>query len=374
MRLMHLRTWLAIDTDALHHNLAQVVYMARTAACGVVLKSNAYGHGAALLASVLERNAHVAWFLVGTIAEALQLRDCGSTKHILVMTSDWYGIVDAVMRRITITISDRSSVTQIVLAARQLQQRAQVHIKIDVGLHRLGVAPEEFAAFFTDILAIPEIQVTGVFAHLSDTDDDSYTCACIATFVRVTQMVPSSCVRHIAASGALWVDVLFDMVRVGTVLYGSWKSETHRMRLQDQYPGLYLRPIASWYTSIIQINQVPAGEHVGYGRTYKTKRPMRIAVVPVGYADGFARSFSNCGIVMICGHYAPVIGVVSMNLIMIDVTMIPEAVPGSIVVLMGDCDGIRPNDLSARVHTNPNEITARIADAIPRFLLDVNTA
>ena len=365
-----------IDQDALLHNTA---LFRRTAGpnrkLAAVVKSNAYGHGIIEVSRIV-LNAGADQLAVFSIEEGLCLRNAGIDAPILVLgppTPGRIGAAAAANLRLTVA---SPNIAQAVIAETN---RISVHLKIETGTNRQGLRPDELSAT-AEFLHSAGIDIEGVYTHfadIEDTTDHTFAESQLRVFNNRCEQLANNGfkipVRHTACSAAtiLFPDTHFDMLRVGISLYGLWPSrETHVSAKALGRNDMDLRPVMHVKTRISQINDVGNGEFVGYGRTFRTTRPSRIAVLPVGYADGYDRALSNRAHVLIRGVRAPIRGRICMNLMMVDVTDIPEAAPGDEAVLLGKQgrEVITAEFLAEAAGTINYEIVTRMAPAAPRAL------
>lgn len=331
-------SWVEINLEAVRHNLAQVrSRMSAGARILGVVKSDAYGHGMIPVArELLAGGVHLLG--VSKFWEAAELRKAGIQVPILVLL----GVSPAEMEE-AIRLEIRPAVFRLdhakVLsqAACRLDMRAKIHLKVDTGMGRLGVPWEKVPSFLDNLLTLPGIHLEGILSHFASADeaDKSFSEQQLNRFNSLLQMLSERgtpiTYAHIANSAGL-LDLPhahFQLVRPGIMLYGSPPS--HDLR----YPA-DLRPVMSFKSRILQLKDVPAGQPVGYGRTFVTDNPSRIATIPVGYDDGYPRLLSNRGQVLIRGQRAPVVGRVSMNMITVDVTLLPDVKEDDEVVLLGN--------------------------------------
>ncbi len=330
-------SWLEIDLGALRHNFfqARARLAPGTRVLGVV-KSDAYGHG--MIAVSRELEACGADFLgVSQFWEARELRDHGLTLPILVLLGiEPEEMEDALrlgVRPVVYRLDHAGSLSR---AACRVGAPAHVHLKMDTGMGRLGVAPERLPGFLDELLSLPGIRIEGLISHFAaaDEEDKTYSEEQIARLQDALKLLgergsPAPCVHIANSAGILDLPAAhFHMVRAGIMLYGSCPSDGLRCPPD-------LRPVMRFKSKIIQLKDVAAGRCIGYGRTYVTQRPSRIATIPVGYDDGYSRLLSNRGVVLVGGRRAPVVGRVSMSMITADVTHIPEAREDDEVVLLG---------------------------------------
>jgi alanine racemase len=362
-----------IDLDALASNFREV---RRVAGEGVgvmcVVKADAYGHGARECALRLEREG-ADWFAVALPEEGVALRDAGVTKPILCLEGFWEGQAALCVReRLTPIVFRLDTIEQFDRAARDANLIADVHVKIDTGMNRLGVRAENAAEFAARLRDFKNVRVGGLLTHFASADEleaEGFTrqqatrfASAVETF-RAAGHEPS--VEHLSNSAATFARVAAgaSMVRPGGALYGLWRDV-----LRPQSPPPDLRPVMSWRTRITLLKRVPAGETLGYGRTHTLTRESLIATLPVGYADGFRRALSNRGRVLVRSHFAPVVGRVSMDLTIIDVTDVPGVAADDPVTLIG-ADGeqhLTAEEFARAAGTISYEITCGVGARVPR--------
>lgn len=330
-------SWVEIDLEALRHNFTRVrERLAPGTLTSGVVKSDAYGHG--MIPVARELAACGADFLaVSKFWEAKELREHGIGLPVLTLIGvDPEDMEEAVRLGVRPLIFRMDHAVQMSEAARRVGAVAPVHLKLDTGMGRLGIAIEDAPAFLDALTKLPGIRLEGVASHFSTADeaDKNYSERQAAQIARMPEMFASRGMTppiiHISNSaGALDLPgAHFQMVRPGIVLYGSHPSG-ELARPAD------LRPVMAFKSKILQLKEVSAGTCIGYGRTFATERTSRIATIPVGYDDGYPRLLSNRGQALICGKRAPVVGRVSMNMIMANVTHIPEAREDDEVALLG---------------------------------------
>jgi len=379
LKIQNSRTWVEINPTALYHNIDQIKALLGATELGIVVKANAYGHGMELVASLLDTHPQVHWLFTAGIQEALELRAHCITKPILVLSYYDASLEEAVKNNIDIAIYDYLTADALHNAAQKIGKRARVHIKIDTGMHRLGVPPQDILAFATHIKKLSMLDLYGIFSHFSDLNspDLSHSYKQLATFDATLEMLKQHGITflctHMISSGALVLPTKhqYTLARVGTTLYGFWKSPLQQQRFLEKKPDFSLQHVLTWKTRIIQIKQVPAHSYVGYNRAFYTDKPVIIACLPIGYYDGYPRALSHKSFVLINGKKAPLVGVVSMNIITIDITNITARVDDE-VILCGDYDGLRATDLGLTLDTINNEFASRINPAIPRVLVKNN--
>jgi alanine racemase len=350
-----------IDCDALRHNISVI-----RAAIGprpmlmAVVKANAYGHGAVACARIL-LEAGARWCGVATLPEAIALRDAGISAPVLVMgyTPGRFA-EEAIARDIRLCAYDIGVVHDIAAAARRLDKHAQLHLKIDTGMGRLGVLPTDAPALIDAASTTPGIVVEGLMTHLACSESDpDYSREQLRLFEQAT--AGRSALRHACNSGGVFGHPQghFDMVRPGLALYGL----SPYAPAEPANPLVHqLRPVLQIETEIASVKTLPDGAGVGYGRRYRCEGARRVAVIPIGYGDGFRRSPHNAGHVLVRGQRAPILGTVCMDQTMIDVTHIDGTHIGDPVVVLGRQGGqrISADDIAARLGTINYEVTTQL--------------
>ncbi len=368
-------TWVEIDLEALAGNVrrAQEIVGPGVAICAV-LKADGYGHGAASAARTALNNG-AKMLAVACLAEAVTLRRAAIDAPILVLgyTPAWQAR-DTVRHDVTATVYDLDVARALSQAAADLNRQASVHVKVDTGMARLGLPPDQVVAFVRDLLLLPGLSLEGIFTHFSAADSDEpwlrqHTAAQLASFQQVLAALRSLDIAvplvHAANSAAMLSQPAsrFNMVRLGIALYGLAPS-----------PALPLpagfRPALSWKTQVAQVKTLPPGAPVSYGNTFITTRATRVAVAPVGYADGFRRGPAHWGHVLVRGQQAPIIGRVTMDQTMLDVTDIPGVRQGDEVVLIGrqGAAEITVEQVAERLGTINYEVVAEILARVPRVV------
>ncbi len=377
--------WVEIDTAALLGNLHA---FRRRLGPGVelahVVKSNAYGHDLQLVAREDEAAGIVHRLAVISVEELARVRDAGVRLPVLVLgyvpLNAWETVVDAEGSPV---VFNRESLLVLSKASAERGREVAVHLKVETGTHRYGVGEDELLDYVNLIQSLPGLRLEGLtthFANIEDTTDHSFAQEQLdrftAALARVREAGMEVPVPHAACSAAaiLFPDSHFAMARVGISSYGLWPSKETRVSANhDEEARLDLKPVLAWKTRVAQVKAVPAGGYVGYGCTWKAPVASRIAVLPVGYADGYDRGLSNVGHVLVRGRRAPVRGRVCMNVTMVDVTHIPGVELEDEVVLIGgqEEERIRAEDLAGWAGTIAYEIVARIAAHIPRVRVQV---
>ncbi|MBR1646097.1 MAG: alanine racemase [Selenomonadaceae bacterium] len=356
-----------INLDAIRHNFTEIRRHLNPASklCSVV-KANAYGHGAIEVAKVaVECGAN--FLAVATVDEGLELRRAGFDVPILIL-----GLVPPVAAEIVVennltqTVADFELAEKISAAAVKLNRFAKVHLKIETGMGRIGIAPDNAVALAKKISALPNVELEGVFSHFADADssDKTFTRQQIEIFADVAEKIRSAGVdikiRHIAESAAILEipEAHFDMVRSGIISYGLYPSdEVHRT--------IELRPAMKLVARVAYVKKISAGTSIGYGREFVAKRDSIIATLPLGYADGYIRAYKNFH-VEIRKKLAPIAGRVCMDQTMIDVTDVDGVEVGDEVILFGS-DLISIDDAAKHLRTINYEVTCLISSRVPRI-------
>lgn len=361
-------TYVQIDLDAIRDNLRTVQRKAGTPVCAVV-KADAYGHGAVEVARHLEKDC--AFFGVSSVAEAMELRQAGLKKPILILGhTPVEGFPQAVALDIRIAMFKWSDAQALSQEALRQNKIAHVHLAVDTGMSRIGFeATEESARICAQIAALPGLRIEGLFSHFATADCADLTRAQAqkARFDQFYDMLLRQGVqvpiRHLNNSAGLMnFPGHYEMVRSGIVTYGLYPSD-------EVDPGLLpLKPALSWHSRISHIKLLPPGRQISYGGTYETTAPTRVATVTVGYADGYFRSLSNRFYVLIRGKRAPILGRVCMDQMMVDVTDIPDVCLEDRVTLVGT-DGdetITVEQIAAMAGSFNYEFICSIGRRVPR--------
>jgi alanine racemase len=330
-------SWLEIDLAALRHNFSQAKQrlMPGTKILGVV-KSDAYGHGMVPVARELAL-CGIDFLAVSKFWEALELRAAGIDLPVLALLGIEPDEAEEAIRLDIRPVVYRLDHARLLSeAARRQGQPVRVHVKVDTGMGRLGVPCAEAIPFLDALTALPGIEIEGILSHFAGADEadkthcESQLCRFRDTLTGLAERGRHPAYAHISNSAGLidLRDAHFQLVRPGIMLYGSQPShEVH-------YPA-NLKPVMSFKAKVLQVKDVQAGQSIGYGRTYVTSGPSRIATLPVGYDDGYPRILSSRGQVLIGGKRAQVVGRVSMNMITVDVTDIPGVKEDDEAVLLG---------------------------------------
>jgi alanine racemase len=366
-------TWAEIDLNALAHNF-QVIRQLVGPDVKVLaaVKANAYGHGAVECTRRLQQEG-VDWFGVALPEEGIELREASITTPILCLAGFWAGqqnaclqheLTPVVYRLETVELLDRAAASRHVIA--------DVHVKIDTGMGRLGVRFDEVPDFCDSLKSFRNIRVDGLMTHLASADDEAFNSFTHGQLERFEQAVALFRERgfapthiHAANSAGLFSfsESRGNLVRPGGTLYGFTRDV-----LPDNLAEPPLRPVMSLHSRIMLLKTVPRGERLGYGCTFETSRDSLIATIPIGYDDGYRRALSNRGRVIVRGQFAPVVGRVSMDLTLIDVTEVAGVALDDQVALLGRSGelSISAEELGQLAGTISYEITCGISNRVPR--------
>lgn len=370
-----------ISKGNLIHNIKQfrsLIGVDTKLAC--VVKANAYGHGDSIVVKIL--NPYVDYFQVNSIEELERVRKV-TKKDVLVF--GYVGkddIATAIKLKGTLGVFDLEHALIINQTARKLNKKIKVHLAVDSHLGREGVMPETLDIVLPEILKMKNIIVDGVYSHfanIEDTNDFSHAQKQIDTYSESMKIFEkhglNNVKRHISATSGVLAyeakknkkDLSASIVRIGIGTYGMWPSA----ELEQQWKNkIELKPALKWVTHIAQVKKLPKGHTIGYGLAYVTKRPMTVAILPQGYGDGLTRSITNRGHVLIGGQIVPLLGRVAMNMIVADVSSIPDVASGDEVIIIGRQGGseIKAEDLAIDMNTINYEVTTHISALLPRIM------
>ncbi len=362
-------TFCEIDLAALRHNYQALKACAPNQEVLAVVKANAYGHGAVVVARALEAEGATT-FGVATIEEGLELRKAGISRPILCFGGAFKASAkDLLEYQIIPVIFEEETLRRLSQELSGTTSILPFHLKIDTGMGRLGIFPKEVSHYLKLIQESPSLKLEGVLTHLASADEENPhpTEEQYAHFQEVREKIAEQMqvpFFHIANSAALIEKRVnhTSLVRPGIALYGAYPNPRFKSQIK-------LEPVLSWKTEIISLKEFPSGAALSYGATYYTSRPSKIAIIALGYADGYSRSFSNCGEVLIRGQRAPVVGRVCMDLTLVDVTDIPYAALGDEVVVIGKQgeEVLLAEELASKIKTISYEIFCGIASRVPRL-------
>lgn len=366
--------WAEINVRNFLYNLSSVKHLVGPKVkVMAVVKANAYGHGAIELSKAAETLHSADYFGVVCLYEARQLRESGIKTPILILNYiDSESLSACVDLNLSLNIMEISLLRELDATARNKHKVINIHVKIDTGMHRLGLTPEQAIAFIPQIENFHNVRLEGVFTHFatSDEKDLSFTREQLQNFTSVLRMLKEKRITipviHSANSAATlrMAESHFDMVRPGIVLYGMPSSNDFTL-------PFVTKPVMTLKTKIVQLRTINKGETVGYGRTFTAEKTTRVAALPVGYADGFRRAPHNWGHVLVRGRLVPVIGRVSMDQSSIDVTEVPGVSVGDEIVLIGTQGNntLTTDDVAKQLGTINYEVTTALASRVSRVYL-----
>ncbi|HET9217721.1 MAG TPA: alanine racemase [Terriglobia bacterium] len=370
-------SWIEIDTAAIGKNIESFrSIVAPGTGVMAIVKANAYGHGLEVVAPVAA--LHADWLGVNNLEEGLAVRDLGIDRPVAILGHTEVERLDYILSGDFRQVVYRQDVAAGLSAcAKQRGTTARVHLKVETGTHRQGVAIDELKSFVEGLLALPNLEIEGLYTHfanIEDTLDPTFAEFQIEEFRRASAIVKDagarpSWIHASATSGALlYPETGFNMIRVGIGTYGIWPSRETQLAARERGRRISLNPSLHWKTRIAQIKTIKPGEFVGYGLTYQASHPMRIGILPIGYYDGYDRKLSNSGRVLVGGQAVPVIGRVMMNMIAIDVTDVEVKLDDEVVLIgrQGTAE-IRVEELAEKIGTIAYEVVSRINPTIPRF-------
>jgi alanine racemase len=364
-------TWAEISLPHLVHNYQTIKrYLRGQAQLMAVVKANAYGHGAAQCARALEHEAD--WFGVALVEEGVALREAGITRPILCLGGFWRGQAETILAHdLTPVVFRYEQAEELNAQARAAHRVINYHLKVDTGMGRLGVPFAELVEFLSSLQPFTNLKLDGLMTHLAEAEatDTEFTTRQIHRFQnswRVVQTLGFAPTwKHLANSAGIHAHQAAwgNLARVGASLYGLTRDV-----LAPVPEAFAVKPVMSLHSRIVHLKTVAAGTPLGYGRTFTTAHESRIATLPIGYADGLRRAHSNCGRVIVRGQFAPIVGRVSMDLTMIDVTNVPQVEVGDEVILLGERDGLRltAEELAAQIGTISYEVVCGISARVPR--------
>ena len=362
-----------VNLDAIKHNLLEIrKKLSDDTKLMVIIKADAYGHGAVPLAKVIGDSGKIDCYGVAIIEEAVELREAGINKPILVLgytPKEQYDLV--VSHEVAQTVFQYDMAKALSEEAIRQGKTAKIHIKIDTGMTRIGYSDtKESVDEIKRIAALDNIEIEGLFSHFAKADETDKTDSqkqlqrYISFITKLEQEGICIPIKHMANSAGIieFPEAYFNMVRCGIATYGIYPSDMVNKEEIKLIPAMELK------THVIYVKDVGPGVGISYGGTYITDKPTKVATIPVGYADGYSRNLSNHGRVIIHGQYAPILGRICMDQFMVDVTDIKDVKQGDIVTLLGR-DGatyISAEELAEWSHSFAYELVCTIGKRIPR--------
>jgi alanine racemase len=363
-----------INLDALEHNFTNIrKRTGKEVKILTVVKANAYGHGAIEISHALQELG-VDFLGVATCEEGIELRKASITTPIILLGGSFTGQATAVLQHDLIpVVYNIESAKELSQQAHRSNRRVKIHVKIDTGMGRLGVLPPATNHFFHNLTKLHGLEIEGILTHLADTNQDNhsgvdFTRRQVALFNQQIEELHNMGIhphyKHLANSAAIIGKQLdtFNLVRPGIMLYGAYPAKILQQMIE-------LQPVMSLKTKIIALKTVPEGTSISYGRTFTCTRESLIATLPIGYADGYSRSLSNRAEVLIRGRRAPVVGVVCMDMVMVDATEIAGVSLGDDAVLMGSQaqESITAEDIAEKMGSIAYEFLCGIGPRVPRI-------
>lgn len=373
-------SWIELSASALYNNIA--FYRSIVSAekkIGVVVKSNAYGHGMIQIAQLLDQHAAVDYLLVAQVSEGIALRSNGIIKPIMLLNPLRNNLETLIRYNLEPMITDMDTIERLSTLAQVHGQQLKIHVKIDTGLSRFGFDPAALPMILAELRNHHALKIESIYTHFAESNNSnlSYTLEQQQTFNRMLELVREQ-VTHVslihtsnsAGITSITHNDASTFVRLGAGAYGIWPSEQTRTVNWNAPNYQHLLPVLAWKTKIVHCKTVPANTFVGYNRTYITDKQTRIGIIPVGYYDGFDKRLSNKGVVRIAGQSAPIIGTIGMNAAMIDITHIPSAHNDTVVILLGNEPAITCADIAQQTGCfNARQITTALNPLIPRIVV-----
>lgn len=362
--------WVEVDLNAIERNIAVIrSWLNPGTRLMTVVKSDAYGHGAAGIAEVLAA-CGADWLGVASIDEGCQIRATGVQLPILLLSPcPAWALPTALDADLTLTVTSSSQIEDISAVCQRLKRKASIHLKIDTGMHRLGIAPDKLSDLLYLLKSADLVELTGTFTHFAKADEEEFTLLQTARFEQALAQIKAEghkpALSHLASSEAArrFPQTHFDMVRVGLYLYG----------LEAKKESDIVFPAMSVKGRINQIQEIDAGESVGYNLTWTSQEKTRVASIPIGYADGIDRRLSNKIHGLLMGKKVPQIGLISMDQMLFDISAVPEAQEGDVLTLIG-CDNHEHGSLQIHLASWANmldtityELACRLRARMPRM-------
>jgi len=375
---MH-KTWVEINKKALQNNIRQFQELiGKHVQLMAVVKANAYGHGLVEVAKIVVKSG-VPWLGVDSIDEAIELRKTGMKTPILILGYTLiFRLKDVIKYDLRQVVYNRETVEELRRQAMRGKKKIKVHLKVETGTSRQGLEKEELLKFAKFIKKYPQIEIEGIYTHfanIEDTTDHGYAKMQLKKFKQAVELLEKNGIKipikHTACSAAtiLFPETYFDMVRLGISMYGLWPSKETFVSAKEKNRKLKLEPVLSWKTKIAQIKKIKAGTSISYGLTERASQDLKIAVLPIGYFDGYDRKLSGIANVLIKGKRCKLLGRVCMNMMMVDVSHIKNIKLEDEVVILGKqgSEMISAEELAQKIGTINYEVVTRINPLIPRI-------
>ena len=379
------RSWVEINKKVLQHNIEQFQKLiGDKIELVAIVKANAYGHGLVEIAKIAVSSG-VNWLGVDSIDEALKLRKTGIDAPILILgytlLSKLKEIIKYDLRQV---VYNKETIVELAKQATKQKKKIKIHLKVETGTLRQGLKKEELLELARFIKKHSQIQIEGIYTHyanIEDTTDYDFAQLQLKRFKQAVDLLEKNDIKvpikHTACSAAiiLFPETYFNMVRLGISMYGLWPSKETFVSAQEKNQRINLEPILTWKTRIAQIKNIKAGDPVGYGLTERVSRDSKIAVLPVGYWDGYDRKLSGVGNVLIKGKRCKLLGRVCMNMVVVDVTDVIDAKLEDEVIILGKRgkEEITVEEIAQKIGTINYEVVTRINPLIPRIIVDYET-
>lgn len=379
------RSWVEINKKVLQHNIEQFQKLiGDKIELVAIVKANAYGHGLVEVAKIAVSSG-VNWLGVDSIDEALKLRKTGIDAPILILgytlLSKLKEIIKYDLRQV---VYNKETIVELAKQATKQKKKIKIHLKVETGTLRQGLKKEELLELARFIKKHSQIQIEGIYTHyanIEDTTDYDFAQLQLKRFKQAVDLLEKNDIKvpikHTACSAAiiLFPETYFNMVRLGISMYGLWPSKETFVSAQEKNQRINLEPILTWKTRIAQIKNIKAGDPVGYGLTERVSRDSKIAVLPVGYWDGYDRKLSGVGNVLIKGKRCKLLGRVCMNMVVVDVTDVIDAKLEDEVIILGKRgkEEITVEEIAQKIGTINYEVVTRINPLIPRIIVDYET-
>lgn len=377
--LLASKSLVEIDKKNLIHNFREFKkYSGKKVKVAAVVKANAYGHGLKEVVSVLKNETD--FFIVDNSEEALAVKSVSKNSKILII-----GYVPLkntpvlVKQRISFSVFDLDFLKKIVKL--RINFKIKIHIKIETGLNRLGFNSADLVRAIEIIKKNKDaISLEGIYTHLAnveDTKDPSFTYGQLAKFDKAVEYLRGEGFDpkyiHAEATGAsfLYPNFHYTTVRAGIGVYGLWPSEENKRLILRKYKEMDLKPVLSWKSVVAQVKNLEKGDSVGYGRTWISHGKTRIAIIPIGYSDGYDRGLTNCGRVIIKEKYRKIVGRIAMNMFMVEIGLNDNIKTGDIVILIGK-DGtceVSADEIAEKIGTINYEVVCRVNGSLPRKII-----
>ncbi|MCX5924368.1 MAG: alanine racemase [Candidatus Dependentiae bacterium] len=361
---MNYTTWIEIKKSALEHNINKYrLWLPKQTGIAPVIKANAYGHGLKEVGLIHDQNSHVTRLCVANTQEGVELRQHGVTKPILVLGFINTSLQDIAEHNLDMIVSDVQTIKALNKLGEKNGKKINIHLKIDTGLSRLGIMPEEFESYMNLIKSNSNLFLQGIFSHLIQASDQS---SVHEQEELLKPLIEDGTQIHTTNShGSLVSKYQYSFARIGAGLYG-YLPEADPVKQQE------LQPILSLKTRVIGLKTIPAGQTVGYGRTYTADKNTTLAVLGMGYYEGIDPDLANTGRVLIRGQFAPIVGRINMNYFTVDVTHISQVKRHDVVTVLGtDGDNVlSAYDWRIGAKKNVRIFLARLNNSIPRIVVE----